>query len=118
MIFDSYHRPLELERRSKTISFGTAKNVASVDGVTLTLQKVIAPSIDMETPSFSLAFSRPVPLPLAITNAPETELEPDGSYVYLPDISGGLRPYSFEIDGDTTGFEFNSQTGRLSRPPQ
>lgn len=66
----------------------------------------------------ALTVSKQTPEPLTIVNSPFPHIVL-GFYDFVPEVTGGVGPYEFSIEGMDETFEFNSTTGELSRrPPQ
>jgi hypothetical protein len=51
----------------------------------------------------SMTLTKSVPEPLDVANDPPPHINPDGSYDYVPEVSGGLGPYDFVIIGMDPG---------------
>lgn len=119
MILDFYGRPLTVGRQGNgTLELGGEGNRLVVEDGGITLTKIPLPGVSIPKFVYYITPQQGIPNPLAIVNVPSEDLELDGSYEYLPEVVGGLAPYSFELIGDITGFIFDSSTGKLSRPPQ
>lgn len=116
MILDFYGRPLTVGRQgSGTLELGGEGNRLVVEDGGITLTKIPLPGVSIPKFTYSVIAQQGVPNPLAITNSPALVLNPDESYLYVPEVIGGLKDYVFSIEGLEGDFQFDTATGALSR---
>ncbi len=134
MIFDVYPVPLIIHGDSNKLSVGfTARNVSVLvkhnrveAGEILDIYQEVKEhflsspllEISIQISNIEIDLGLPIPRGLVVLNAPSPLLNEDGSYEYIPSVTGGVGPYSFVLD-DTLpeGWTFNQATGALSGPP-
>lgn len=118
MIFDSYSRRIKVDIRRKPVQVSVRKRpIQFINGaVVLPRHETRVTASDQ---SSVVHFTKSTPQPFQILNTPALILQPDGSYLYLPQIVGGVSPYAISFGGILPpGWVFNGQNGQLSRPPQ
>lgn len=133
--FDVYPRDVKLDGENsgtqvtetdRKVVVDTYLDTFTTDGKALELCRV-AMQVTIHNPECSittvpqtheLQLTKQTPEPFVIQSSPDPTINPDGSYDFLPEVTGGVGPYDFVLEGSGTGFEFNSGTGRLTRPPQ
>lgn len=117
MIFDFYPRDLKLRQNpAGVLRVAVTISRPSSDGTSLTLNQKSA-GIEIAPKAHVVDLTTPVPLPLA-AGTPSPVVNPDGSYLFDPKVTGGLGPYTFTLNGELKdGITFDATTGTLSRPP-
>lgn len=76
-------------------------------------------SIDLGIELLQVDLTNPVPLPLAFISGFVMTENPEGSYIYTPQVVGGAAPYSFQLEEVLPqGWTFDTETGVLTSPPQ
>lgn len=139
MIFDLFPRDLQVIKGAEellviylrgSLDSQTKINdiIADPDGMRLDLLHRItpieivsfAPRISLgQAPLAVVELTQPRPYPLTASGLPPASVNPDGSYSFTPTVAGGFGPYTFELEGTlSSGLQFDTSTGTLSRPPE